>query len=48
MASRGTRWDMVTLALTAAFVVGLKVGKVAPLLPLLEVKLVVPRVVAPN
>ena len=39
---------MVPLALTAGFVVGLTVGKVAPALPLPEAELGLPRVVAPD
>ena len=46
MASGRTRWDIVALALTAGYVVGLQVGKVPPALPLLEAELGLPRVIA--
>ncbi len=46
MSSGRTRWDIVALALTAGYVVGLQVGKVPPALPLLEVELGLPRVIA--
>ena len=41
-----TRWDIVALALSAGFIVGMRVGKVPPALPLLEAELGLPRVIA--
>ena len=46
MSPRGTRWDIVALALTAGYVVGLQVGKVPPALPMLQAELGLPRVIA--
>ena len=46
MTSGRTRWDIVALALTAGYIVGLQVGKVPPSLPLLEAELDLPRVIA--
>ena len=46
MATGRTRWDIVALALTAGYLVGLQVGKVPPTLPLLEAELDLPRVIA--
>ena len=46
MASGRTRWDIVALALTAGYVVGMQVGKVPPALPMLQAELGLPRVVA--
>ena len=46
MSSGGTRWDIVALALTAGYVVGLQVGKVPPALPMLQAELGLPRVIA--
>ena len=36
MSLNRTRWDMVSLALAAGYIVGLQVGKVPPALPLLH------------
>ena len=41
-----TRWDIVTLALAAGYVVGMQVGKVPPVLPILEAELGLSRVIA--
>ena len=46
MSSGRTRWDIVALALTAGYVVGLQVGKVPPTLPMLQAELGLSRVVA--
>ena len=46
MASGRTRWDIVSLALAAGYIVGLQVGKVPPALPTLEAELDLSRVVA--
>ena len=46
MSSGSTRWDIVALALTAGYVVGLQVGKVPPALPMLQAELGLPRVIA--
>ena len=46
MASGRTRWDIVALALTAGYLVGMQVGKVPPSLPMLEAELELPRVIA--
>ena len=41
-----TRWDIVALAFTAGYMVGMQVGKVPPALPMLEAELDLPRVIA--
>jgi len=46
MSSGRTRWDIVALALTAGYIVGLQVGKVPPTLPMLQAELGLPRVIA--
>ena len=46
MALERTRWDIVGLALTAGYIVGLQVGKVPPALPMLQDELDLPRVAA--
>lgn len=46
MALGRTRWDIVSLALAAGYIVGLQVGKVPPALPTLEAELGLSRVVA--
>ena len=46
MSSGRTRWDIVALALTAGYVVGLQVGKVPPALPMLQAELGLPRIIA--
>ena len=46
MALDRTRWDIVGLALTAGYIVGMQVGKVPPALPMLQEELAVPRVSA--
>ena len=46
MSSARTRWDIVALAFTAGYMVGMQVGKVPPALPMLEAELALPRVIA--
>ena len=46
MSTGRTRWDIVALALTAGYIVGLQVGKVPPTLPMLQAELGLPRVIA--
>ena len=46
MAHVRTRWDIVTLTLTAGYVVGMQFGKVPPALPMLQTDLDMSRVVA--
>ena len=46
MAHVRTRWDIVALALTAGYVVGMQFGKVPPALPMLQTDLGMSRVVA--
>ena len=46
MAPARTRWDVVALALTAGYVVGMQFGKVPPALPILQTDLDMSRVVA--
>lgn len=46
MALERTRWDIVGLALSAGYVVGLQVGKVPPALPMLQEELALARVSA--
>ena len=46
MAHVRTRWDIVALALTAGYVVGMQFGKVLPAPPMLQTDLGMPRVVA--
>ena len=46
MSPARTRWDIVALAFTAGYMVGMQVGKVPPALPMLEAELGLPRVIA--
>ncbi len=46
MTSGGTRWDIVALALASGYVVGMQVGKVPPVLPLLQAELGLSRALA--
>ncbi|MDE0045348.1 MAG: MFS transporter [bacterium] len=46
MTSGRTRWDIVALALSAGYIVGMQVGKVPPALPMLQAELDLSRVIA--
>ena len=46
MSPARTRWDIVALAFTAGYMVGMQVGKAPPALPMLEAELGLPRVIA--
>ena len=46
MTSGGTRWDIVALALASGYVIGMQVGKVPPVLPLLQAEFDLSRVLA--
>lgn len=46
MSHNHTRWDIVSLALVAGYILGLQVGKVPPALPLLQDELGLPDVIA--
>ena len=46
MALARTRWDIVAIAFAAGYMVGMQVGKVPPVLPMLQAELDLSRVVA--